>query len=510
MEHIKHAATGLAALGRGEDSMLVHMTPHELYSLQNLANRNGGSLTINPHTGLPEAGFLSTLLPMVIGAGLMATGIGAPAAALMVGAGDTLMTGSLKSGIMAGLGAWGGAGMAESLATAGTANAVQAGSAGAANEFGAGAQTAQAATEQIGKMNLSPELFEKYSTNISNMAAPTSEQLASNVASAGGAQASIAATQTPLANMQAGLSNAQNTGAFDSLSNFGKFAGNNMAATGLLGMSAMQGLQSQPPTATGPTNPFGLKSLASNFSGSNPAQPNPPYQAQYPNYKITPYHAKQGGLLDIHHYDGSDGSVVKSNANYADMLKAINEINQGASGMNRPVVQTHAPDVGIVTETDPKYMYMDPYQKSIAQLKNLYKLSYMPGQLSLASPAGLGAISNSSVMAQPAAQQSAQPADSLQYANGGMLGTYSDGGHLLKGPGDGVSDDIPATIGGHTPARLADGEFVIPARIVSELGNGSTDAGAKRLYQMMDRIKSKRAKSKNIAADNKAYKYLPA
>jgi hypothetical protein len=98
------------------------------------------------------------------------------------------------------------------------------------------------------------------------------------------------------------------------------------------------------------------------------------------------------------------------------------------------------------------------------------------------------------------------------YANGGMsnLGGYSDGGHLLKGPGDGVSDSIPATIGGKQPARLAEGEFVIPARIVSELGNGSTDAGAKRLYAMMDRIKAKRAKTKNIAADTKAYKYLPA
>ena len=103
-------------------------------------------------------------------------------------------------------------------------------------------------------------------------------------------------------------------------------------------------------------------------------------------------------------------------------------------------------------------------------------------------------------------------AQATHFANGGMsnLGGYSDGGHLLKGPGDGVSDSIPATIGGKQPARLAEGEFVIPARIVSELGNGSTDAGAKRLYAMMDRIKAKRAKTKNIAADTKAYKYLPA
>lgn len=90
------------------------------------------------------------------------------------------------------------------------------------------------------------------------------------------------------------------------------------------------------------------------------------------------------------------------------------------------------------------------------------------------------------------------------------LGGYSDGGQLLRGPGDGVSDDIPATIGNKQPARLADGEFVVPARIVSELGNGSTEAGARKLYAMMDRIKATRSKAKNIAANTKADKHLPA
>lgn len=91
----------------------------------------------------------------------------------------------------------------------------------------------------------------------------------------------------------------------------------------------------------------------------------------------------------------------------------------------------------------------------------------------------------------------------------GHLGSYSDGGRLLRGPGDGVSDDIPATIGNKQPARLADGEFVIPARIVSELGNGSTEAGARKLYAMMDRIKKARRSTKDIAADTKTDRYLP-
>ena len=107
--------------------------------------------------------------------------------------------------------------------------------------------------------------------------------------------------------------------------------------------------------------------------------------------------------------------------------------------------------------------------------------------------------------------------DQIEYAaNGGImhgLGGYSDGGRLLKGPGDGVSDSIPAVIGNKQPARLADGEFVIPARIVSELGNGSTEAGARKLYAMMERIQKQRGKTvgKNkVAVNSKASKHLPA
>lgn len=79
-------------------------------------------------------------------------------------------------------------------------------------------------------------------------------------------------------------------------------------------------------------------------------------------------------------------------------------------------------------------------------------------------------------------------------AGGGIssLGHYSDGGQLLQGPGDGMSDDIPASIGEAQPARLAEGEFVVPADVVSHLGNGSTDAGARQLYAMMARVREAR------------------
>jgi hypothetical protein len=111
----------------------------------------------------------------------------------------------------------------------------------------------------------------------------------------------------------------------------------------------------------------------------------------------------------------------------------------------------------------------------------------------------------------------AQQAAPVGMADGGIagynLGGYSDGGRLLKGPGDGVSDSIPATIGNRQPARLADGEFVVPARIVSELGNGSTDAGARKLYAMMQRIQQARGKTVGngkVAVNSRAEKLLPA
>ena len=102
------------------------------------------------------------------------------------------------------------------------------------------------------------------------------------------------------------------------------------------------------------------------------------------------------------------------------------------------------------------------------------------------------------------------------FASGGLgsLGGYSDGGRLLRGPGDGVSDSIPATIGkAKQPARLADGEFVVPARIVSELGNGSTAAGARKLYAMLARIQAGRKKSigkSKVAVNSRMDKHLPA
>jgi len=101
----------------------------------------------------------------------------------------------------------------------------------------------------------------------------------------------------------------------------------------------------------------------------------------------------------------------------------------------------------------------------------------------------------------------------VMFAEGGLssLGGYAAGGNprLLRGPGDGMSDNIPAMIGKKQPARLADGEFVIPADVVSHLGNGSTEAGAKRLHEMMNKVRRDRTGNSKQGKQIVASKYMP-
>ena len=102
--------------------------------------------------------------------------------------------------------------------------------------------------------------------------------------------------------------------------------------------------------------------------------------------------------------------------------------------------------------------------------------------------------------------------DDFNYMDGGIA-SMAKGGmppRFLSGGGDGMSDDIPATINGKQPARLADGEFVIPADVVSHLGNGSSKAGAKQLYSMMDKVRSARTGNKKQGKQINPAKYMPA
>jgi hypothetical protein len=157
-----------------------------------------------------------------------------------------------------------------------------------------------------------------------------------------------------------------------------------------------------------------------------------------------------------------------------------------------------------ISTSTPKYEYNAANQT----YKDVTPTGNLPGLLGLFSTLGLD-------KAQGLPQYTYNPQEQsyTALAAGGQtssLGSYSDGGRMLKGPGDGMSDHIPGIIGGKQPARLADGEFVVPADVVSHLGNGSTDAGAKRLYAMMDTVRKARTGNKKQGKQIKAEKYLPA
>jgi len=203
----------------------------------------------------------------------------------------------------------------------------------------------------------------------------------------------------------------------------------------------------------------------SKYTPVTTAQPTPPYTPVYPNYVAMPYTAAEGGIVPGY----ADGGLMDPNSEPVDFM----------GGDMYPQSQQHTS------------AYATPSQMPTSAQQSA--ASYEPKTNPLTGE----------MMANMAAGG---------IAGTPSLGSYAAGGNprLLKGPGDGMSDNIPATIGAKQPARLADGEFVVPADVVSHLGNGSTDAGAKRLYSMMDKVRKARTGSKKQGKEIKADKYLPA
>ncbi len=111
---------------------------------------------------------------------------------------------------------------------------------------------------------------------------------------------------------------------------------------------------------------------------------------------------------------------------------------------------------------------------------------------------GIGSFNDPYGMAQRAGEAEAK-------ARGG----YAEGG-MLEGPGDGMSDSLAAQIDGSQPAALSQGEFVVPADVVSHLGNGSSDAGSKRLYAMMDEVRKARTGTEKQGKEINPERYMPA
>jgi len=90
------------------------------------------------------------------------------------------------------------------------------------------------------------------------------------------------------------------------------------------------------------------------------------------------------------------------------------------------------------------------------------------------------------------------------------LRLMQEGGYLETGMGDGMSDNIPSSIDGEQPAALSENEFVVPADVVSGLGNGSSDAGAEQLYAMMNRVRKARTGNEKQGREIMPQEYMPA
>jgi hypothetical protein len=428
------AAKHLASKGRDGDTELVHMTKGEIKGLQGLALAHGGSLSINPDTGLVEASFLKNLLPMIAGAGLMMIpGVGPLAAAGMVGGFETMRTGDIGKGLMAGLGAYGGAGLAGNLS-------------------GAAASTAVDASAQ----------------NLANQA------IAEGSTTAGMAEATRNAATPTLSSIGQGFN--QVTSSPEAL---GGFAKQNLMNIGTAAAPVLNdAMTPKVPETPGQSEedpryssaPYRYN-LSPNFTGYVPNRPNPYYRPTGLGYA-------EGG--DV---------MMAAGGSYEDEPMGDNP-GMAAGGIAGYAAGGLRMGQGIARDTDEDTASLGAYDAAKKRMEKQFAAANLkPKEMPKSGIAKLGQMK--------------------AMAEGG-LGSYSDGGRMLKGPGDGMSDDIPAVIGKKQPARLADGEFVVPADVVSHLGNGSTDAGAKKLYGMMDKVRTARTGKKKQAPAVKVDKYMPA
>lgn len=360
--------------------------------------------------------WIQAALPMVLGAGLAATGIGAPLAAAMVGGGAALRArkvddasggNALMTGLSAGMGAYGGANLMGGLQSLGSAQAPSA-------LAGRSGVIQPASVAELGGANAAPGMS-------MGQAGMSSVPRSTAVADLG----AMSNQATPWANIERG---------------FGQTLTSPQQSIAQMG---------------------GWKSVGMNAAMAGAPIAEAAMRPEMPR----PIEAPKGTMYN-YEYD--------------------------------PGTQEFLP-----TDSSAEQRYFRPQYNLMST-----RTAADGGLMALM---GGGPVAQMSERAQPYIDRAAEGAPS--YAGGGLsdLGHYSDGGRMLRGPGDGVSDSIPASIEGKRPARLADGEFVVPARAVSELGNGSSEAGARQLYAMLDRIQSARGKTtKNIAKKNNPKRLMPA
>ena len=416
-------AQDLAQQGRYGDTTLVHMNPQEVQGLQSLALANGTTMTRNPNTGMPEAfslgGVLGSLVPM--GAGAALTPFTGPlGAGLLVGGLSAAMTGDLGSGMVSGLGAFGGANLGESFANVG---------------------------KNLGN---NPNLITSQANEA--ITAPITE---SKFLTGGG--------YDPVTQAMAG----EAAGSLPAL---------NATSTDQLRNLALQGTKTTPKVLQ-------TENFADKFDrmGVNAG-----------SY----YDDMSRGIGDLFSREPLPG--------VDNMTPEMAKIRSGSTGLERfglaggsPTQLAFSGGTAALGGLEEKDIYGEPLV--IPPDRRFYGPQ---NQLNLSGPTNLRL------------PMYAKEGGKISYNDGGIANLTPENGKMLSGMGDGVSDEIPATIEGEQKAALSDGEFIVPARIVSELGNGSSDAGAQKLYAMIDRIQEARKQTigddKEYAADTDAERYLPS
>ena len=161
-------------------------------------------------------------------------------------------------------------------------------------------------------------------------------------------------------------------------------------------------------------------------------------------------------------------------------------VNSGSIGQSPNAVAAEAKRIETLKNTPPKYKLVD---SGMYGQKRYVPTDYM----------GIGQFQDD-IMGTTQKAGEAEARARAGYAEGGML----------EGPGDGMSDSLAAQIDGSQPAALSQGEFVVPADVVSHLGNGSSDAGSKRLYAMMDEVRKARTGTEKQGKEINPKRYMPA
>lgn len=519
--HYSKMAEHVRSKGRGDDTMLVHMTPHEVGGLQALAVAHGGSLTINPHTGLPEAGWLGKLLPTILGGIGMAFGIPPIWMGALGAVGGTAVTGNLKEGLMAGLGAFGGASMAgaaglggalghagSGLGLSGSGAAVMHPTAAVA-EKAAGAAANKAMGQVAAKgLDVTSSAAQKILTNAGQPFTAPSGVLGGfgQAAKAGlpggiiGKAAPMLAAQGVLGSVAGALTPTPKAAEAAAPSEYGYTGKYTMNRANLQQPTGGAPLATPTDTTATPFNPTNFDSSEKTYFGPTSytdASGNPwiPGQKTTPNATSTStkkpvFGLKPGaplGFQDPFFQNYADGGEVGTDP-YAFPIQAVPHPAQQTIDGSYSV----QPQQQMQPQPQPSpYMQGSTYGQAQQQQNNPSTMGGIKGLPGLAGGGQVHLRSGSFVMP---ARETAEFGNGSSEAGQQILARL--GGAAIKGGGDGVSDSIQARLDGKQKARVARDEVHFSPEAVARLGGGNHKKGTQKLYALMDKAQKARKSAK--------------